>query len=160
MCMKNINATVNLEALNEENTLLTFYGNDDQKAIPVNDSKARVFLAFNYSIINGKDGFFNTHNSLFFQIRIFDKLKTHSIILKEYDENLDTKNKKYRRTEFVDFISNIKTDIIDLDLHCFEINETCNEYYLAVLVRDETGKRDNTPWIIQSVSAIKFKVQQ
>lgn len=153
--MKNVNAIVNIEALDESNNIITYDEESGAKTIPIIDGKARLVISFYYSIINGQDDFFAKHQALQFQIRILDKGKNNIGTLKDCFVDLNKfNNKSYYNAGFVDFISDKSEEVVSLDLNNIEPNST---YILCVLVRDKKAVDEGEAWIIQSVSQLNFK---
>lgn len=153
MCMKNINAIADIDALDEERNIITRYSdNPIYKIIPVkrNEKRIKLMVNFSASIINGKDSFFATNEELLFQLRINSKYE--DFILKEF--KIDLLNKKnYHSYQFADFIYDNRNLIFNLLLDEKDLNSNC---FLSVLVKTKQDLLEGKSWTVQSATPFGF----
>lgn len=155
MCMKNVNAIADIDALDEFDKIISIIDNTNfNKIIKLNATK-KLLISFSCSIINGTDKCFTKYQKLYFQLRITNKQgKTvPKAILNEYYLDLEDSN-LHHETDLVDFI--YKKDIFMSDLITENI-EPNNEYYLNILVKTQQDLYDHENWTIQSVVPFRFE---
>lgn len=155
MCMKNVNAIADIDALDEFGKIISIIDNTNfNKIIKLNATK-KLLISFSCSIINGTDKCFTKYQKLYFQLRITNKQgKTvPKAILNEYYLDLKDSNLHYE-TDLVDFI--YKKDIFMSDLMTENI-EPNNEYYLNILVKTQQDLYNDENWTIQSVIPFRFE---
>lgn len=154
MCMKNINAVVNYEAMDEKNNVITSHDNDNNyiKIVPIKDNSARLFVSFSASIINGKDGFFDKYRKLYFQLRLAGG--NDNLILNEFSVELNKTCKNYFTSEYADFLIENSNLTYELNLKDFDI-EIPHVFY--VLVKTDKDFNSNKKWTVQSATPISFK---
>lgn len=155
MCMKNVNAIADIDALDEFDKIISIIDNTNfNKIIKLNVTK-KLLISFSCSIINGTDKCFTKYQKLYFQLRITNKQgKTvPKAILNEYYLDLEDSN-LHHETDLVDFI--YKKDIFMSDLITENI-EPNNEYYLNILVKTQQDLYNHENWTIQSVVPFRFE---
>jgi|GEM_PF-6122579 len=155
MCMKNINAIAEIDALDKNGRLITILNEKNmEKTLPL-DTTNKFLISFSYSIIDGTVKFFSTNKKLYFQLRITNKegKSIPEFALNEYTIDLENCNSKYT-TDLVDFI--YEKDMCIKDFNIENINSN-DEYYLNVLVKTEQDLRNDDNWTIQSVTPLHFK---
>lgn len=156
MCMKNVNATVDIEAINSQNRIITII-NDNVKTIPVdiNSKTAKLFVSFNSAIINGEMGFFEKNERLDWQLRITDSSGSlkNSIVLQEFETILSVEDAHYYSNEFIDFINDNRAYKIDVELPDITEQEI---YFLSILVKGKEARDKNYGWTVQSAIPFKF----
>lgn len=156
MCMKNVNATVNIEAINSQNEIIT-KKNKNIKLIQIDETskKAIVFVSFYSTIINGNDDFFEKNEKLSWQLRITDKIGSlkNRIVLQEFETELNKENENYYASDYTDFINDNRTCKIEVEFSGIDENEI---YFLSILVKGKKARENNEGWTVQSAIPLKF----
>lgn len=154
MCMKNINAIANIDALDENGKVVTIIDEITMEKKISSFCVKKILVSFNASIINGTEKFFSTYHKLYFQLRITDKNgnSNPSFVLKEYRFDMEDNN-LHHNTDLVDFIYKSDMFISNFDINEIDRNK---KYYLNVLVKTEDDIRSNKGWTIQSVTPLIF----
>lgn len=157
MCMKNVNATVDVEAINSHNRIITIYNNEKTIPIDSNTNKTKMFISFNSCIINGAMGFFDENEKLDWQLRITDGTGNlnNSIILQEFETILSVDSPNYYSNEFIDFINDNRAYRIEVELPDINENEL---YFLSILVKGKEARNQNYGWTVQSAIPLKFEL--
>lgn len=154
MCMKNINAVVNYEAIDEKNNIITSHDDNNNyiKIIPVKDDFAKIFVAFSASVINGSGGFFEKYQKLYFQLRITGG--NDNLILNEFSIDLNKTGDNYCVCNYVDFLIENRNLTFELNLKNFDIEVP---HVFSVLVKTNEDFNENKAWTVQSATPISFK---
>lgn len=157
MCMKNINTTINYEALDSTSDNFITKTNYENyiKIVPLKDDKAKLFCMFSASIINGEDAFFSKAKTIYFQIVLTNKsgVEGENIRLKEFNIPL-SKAKNYYSCKYLDFTVCNDNFIVDLDLTGYNIDDYS---VILILARTENENEVDGDWIPQSATPIKFE---
>ncbi len=153
MCMKNLNAIANIDALDKDNDIITEYEND-VKLIPFNQSldssKARLLITFNSCVIDGSDQVFKKSEGIYIQLRIIDSESAESLTLNEFYIDLLNVD-PIHAYKYLDFIEYNKSFINECDLNFTDYNST---KILLVLIKEKNKLNNN--WTIQSATRFKF----
>lgn len=156
MCMENVNAIANIEALDEKKSIISRTENNSFiKILPITKEKITFFLSLTMSIIEGQKKFITNNESLYVQIRITDGEEdiANHITLTSFEVPLKKDDESYFSSSLVDFtVKNIST-IKSANADRFNVNIL---YYLTVLIKTEDDVKNDRGWTIQSVTPIKF----
>ena len=154
MCMKNVNAIANIDALDESRRVVSeINGETMEKKIPL-ESVKELLVSFSASIINGTEKFFTKYHKLYFQLRITDENGNSNshLVLNEYCLDMEDES-KYHKTALVDYIYFRDMFILNFDTNDIEKSK---EYNLNVLIKTEQDIDENNGWTIQSVIPLNF----
>ena len=156
MCMKNVNATVNVEAIGSHDEIIT-KETGNLKIIPINDTtkKTKIFISFNSTIINGEMCFFEKNEKLNWQLRITNSTGNlnNSIVLQEFETILNVNEKSYYKSDLIDFINDNRS--CKMEVKFFDINED-EIYFLSILAKDKKARDNGEGWTVQSAIPLKF----
>lgn len=151
MCMKNINAIADIDALDEGKNIITQYNSNPVcKIIPVKNNEIKLMINFSASIINGKDNFFAKSEELSFQLRINSTDKEFNI--RNFKIDLSSED-NYYNYQFTDFIYDNRNFIVNLILDEEDLDSV---WFLSVLVKTKQDLREDKLWTVQSATPFRF----
>lgn len=157
MCMKNVNAVVDIDKINDNNEIVTELDKDGNKVIPINQNDTvKLYFQFLSTIINGKDDFFKKCGKLYFQLRFTDNTVRELCNFDDFEIDLKTQVNNYYKTDYVDFMTYNNAFFYDMDCGKLGINET-KKYYIAVLIKTQRDVDEGRGWTVQSITPTTFK---